>query len=63
MRDGANYIKQFESEEIKKIINLIYDSKPEKIEFNDSIKQKHLEVINYVDSLEKPKISFWKKKR
>ena len=63
MRDGANYIKQFESEEIKKIINLIYDSKPENIEFNDSIKQKHLEVINYVDSLEKPKISFWKKKR
>jgi len=62
LRDGANVIKQIESEEIKKIINLIYDSKPENIRLNDPLKQKHLEVIKYVDSLKKPNFSFWKKK-
>jgi hypothetical protein len=61
--DGANYFKQIESEEIKKIINLIYDNKPENITFDNSIHEKHLEVIEYVDSLEKPRIGFWKKKK
>jgi hypothetical protein len=60
--DGANYIKQIKSDEINKIINLIYDSKPENIKLNDSIEKKHIEVIEYVDSLKKPKIGFWKKK-
>ena len=63
MKDGPNYIKQFESNEIKKIINRIYNSKPEEVELNDSNKQKHLEIIKYIDSMEKPKISFWKKIR
>ena len=63
MSDGANYFKQIESEEIRKIINLIYDNKPENITFDNSIHEKHLEVIEYVDSLEKPRISFWKKKK
>ena len=52
MSDGANYFKQIESEEIKKNIT-----------FDNSINEKHLEVIEYVDSLEKPRIGFWKKKK
>lgn len=63
MKDGPNYIKQFESNEINKIINRIYNNKLEEIDLNDSNKQKHLEIIKYVDSMEKPKISFWKKLR
>lgn len=63
VKEGPDFIKEFKSEEINKIINIIYDSKPENIQLNDSEKQKHLEIINYVDSLEKPKVSFWKKKR
>jgi len=63
VKDGPNYIKQFESNEINKIINRIYNNKLEEIDLNDSNKQKHLEIIKYVDSMEKPKISFWKKLR
>lgn len=63
MKDGPNFIKQFESNEIKKIIDRLYDNQPEKIQINDSNNQKHLEIINYVDKMEKPKISFWKKLR
>ena len=62
MSDGGNIIKQIESKEIQKIINQIYDSKPENIKINDSLKIKHLEVVKYVDSLEKPRMRFWKKK-
>jgi hypothetical protein len=61
--DDANYIKKIESEEINKIINLIYDAKPEEIIVDDLKNKKHLEIIDYVDSLEKPKISFWKRKK
>ena len=65
MSDGANYLKQINSDEIKKIINLIYDSKPEnineKITIDEPLNKKHREIIEYVDSLEKPKIGFWKK--
>jgi hypothetical protein len=63
VKDGPNFIKQFESNEIKKIIDRIYDNQPDKIQINDSNKKKHLEIINYVDKMEKPKISFWKKLR
>ena len=63
MSDDANYIKKIESEEINKIINLIYDTKPEEIILDDFKNKKHLEIIDYVDSLEKPKISFWKRKK
>ena len=65
MSDGANCLKQINSEEIKKIINLIYTSKPENmnenITSNDSLNNKHREIIEYVDSLEKPRFSLWNK--
>ncbi len=65
MSDGGSYLKQIDSEEIKKIINLIYNSKPENINeditFDELQNKKHREVIDYVDSLEKPRLSFWKK--
>ena len=61
MSDGANYIKQIDSDEIKKIVDIIYN-KSENININDSLEMKHLEIIEYVDSLEKPRMRFWKKK-
>jgi hypothetical protein len=63
VEDGPNYIKQLESKEINKIIDIIYNSKPEDIQLDNSNKKKHLEIIKYVDSLEKPKVRFWKKIR
>ena len=61
MKDGANIISQIESDEINKIINLIYNSKPEKIKIDDPLIKKHQEIINYVDNLKKPKINFFKR--
>jgi hypothetical protein len=61
--DGGSYIKQINSREIEKLISLIYDSKPENINLNNSKNEKHAEIIQYVDSIEKPKLGFWKIKK
>ena len=63
MNDGGSYIKQINSKEIEKLINLIYDNKPENINVDYNKNQKHAEIIKYVDSIEKPKFGFWKIKK
>ena len=63
MNDGGSYIKQINSKEIEKLINLIYEGKPENISVNNYKNQKHAEIIKYVDSIEKPRFGFWKIKK
>ena len=62
MSGDEAYLEHIESDNIKKIINKIYDNKPE-----DAIKEnidieKHAEIKKQVDSLETPKKGFWKGK-
>ena len=60
MSGDEAYLEHIESDDIKKIIDKIYGSKPE-----DAIKEnidtgKHAEIKKQVDSLETPKKGFWK---
>ena len=62
MSGDEAYLEHIESDEIKKIIDKIYGSKPE-----DTIKQnidveKYTEVKKQIDSLETPKRGFWKER-
>lgn len=63
MSEDESFLKQIESDEIKKLIDIIYDSKPE-----DSVKEskeidKHSEIAKHLDNFETPKKGFWKKRR
>ena len=62
MSGDEAYLEHIESDDIKKIIDKIYDSKPE-----DAIKEnidieKHAEIKKQVDSFDAPKKGFWKRR-
>jgi len=62
MSGDEAYLEHIESDKVKKIINKIYDSKPEDTIKEDIDIERHKEIITQVDTLETPKTSFWKKK-
>jgi hypothetical protein len=59
--NGGSYIKQINTKEIEKLINIIYSNQPENIKVINNEDDKHKEIIQYVDNLKKLKISFWNK--
>lgn len=63
MSEDETYLGQIESDEIKKIINMIYDSKPEDAIKEDMDIDKHTEIVKQLDSFETPKTGFWKKRK
>lgn len=63
MSEDETYLGQIESDEIKKIINMIYDSKPEDAIKGDMNTDKHAEIAKQLDSFETPKQGFWKKRK
>ncbi len=63
MSENEAYLEQIESDEIKKIINMIYDSKPEDAIKGDMDTDKHAEIAKQLDSVETPKPGFWKKRK
>lgn len=63
MSEDEAYLEQIESDEIKKIINMIYGSKPEDAIKGDMDTDEHAEIAKQLDSLETPKPEFWKKRK
>ena len=62
MSGDEAYLEHIESDDINKIIDNIYGSKPE-----DAIKgnidiEKHAEIKKQIDSFETPKRGFWKER-
>ena len=60
MKVEETYIKQIESDSIKKIIDKIYGSKPENINDDGNI-DRHSQIVIELESLEIPKKSIWER--
>ena len=63
MSEDETHLGQIESDEIKKIVNIIYGSKPEDAIKGDTDTDEHAEIAKQLDSLETPKPGFWKKRK
>lgn len=60
MSGDEAYLEHIESDDIKKIIDKIYGSKPEDAIRENIDIEKHAEIKKQVDSFETPKKGFWK---
>jgi len=62
MSEDEAYLEQIDSDEIKKLVNMIYCSKPEDVIKEGKDIVKHAEITKQLDSLEMPKRGLWKKR-
>ena len=60
MKVEETYIKQIESDSIKKIIDKIYDNNPEN-KTEDEELDRHSQIVKELESLEIPKRSIWER--